>query len=116
MEYKGQFVKLLSLFGNIHWCNSKLIKQAPIIQSLHMTSILSEVSVLYKKIISLTLPDILRLYIINCHLAFKSADCGFASVVGSLMFPPPLTKDAQVLIPEPVNRLPYVEREILQMW
>ena len=81
-----------------------------------MTSILSEESVLCKKIIPLTLPDILRLHIINCHLAFKSADCEFVSVVGSVMFPPPLTKDAQVLIPEPVNRLPYVEREISQMW
>ena len=81
-----------------------------------MTRILSEVSILCKKIIPLILSDILRLYIINCHLVFKSAYCGFVSVVSSVMFPPPLTKDVKVLIPEPVNRLPYVEREISQMW
>ena len=81
-----------------------------------MTRILSEVSILCKKIIPLILSDILRLYIINCHLVFKSAHCGFVSVVSSVMFPPPLTKDVKVLIPEPVNRLPYVEREISQMW
>lgn len=38
---------------------------------------------------------------------FKSAYCEF-SVLGSIMLPSLLIKDAHVLIPEPVTMFPYV--------